>query len=250
VRNPLPVLAVCATLYSFSAGFALEPDAHTLFLCHYDTNGDADFSVGCPYAAGVVALTRGKSGKALLAPLSVVPFSESVAPIFTGVQYASDQNLCLGQGTIELWVQVLKDTGSTDESSPKLRYLVNSGRHTGENHGFALLLTCPDAKPGARHRLVWKRSNGNAKGRSWGTGVPVEWAAGEWHHVAATYSASEDALFVDGRRVAAVKTGEGMDLIGYNFSVGASIYRGRVADCVIDELRISDSVRYTGDFTP
>ncbi len=238
-----------AMMLSASGVWALEVDEHTLFLCHFDGTAEASFSVGSPHPEGVAGFAEGRWGQALSAPLGLLPFAQSVAPLTTGVQYATAGNLNLQQGTVELWVRVYGDITATTEQSPKLRYLVSSGRYTGGNHGFALVLSHFDGKPGQPYMLLWTRQNGSDKANTWSVSCRPQWQPGQWHHVAATYSPAEDRLYVDGKQVGRTATGEAMDLIGANFSVGASIYHSGVSDCAIDELRLSDTVRYTGDFT-
>jgi hypothetical protein len=230
--------------------WALEADEHTLFLCRFDGDAVADFSVGSPHPEGVVGLTEGKRGQGLTVPLGLLPFADSVAPITTGVQYASAGNINLQQGTIEMWVRLLSPILETTDKSPKLRYLLSSGKYTGALHGCALVLSHFDGKPGEPYSLLFSRQNGSEKEKTWGVSCQPNWRPGEWHHVAVTYSAQEDTLFVDGKRVATTKTGAAMDLIGENFALGASIYHSYLSDCALDEVRISDSVRYTSDFTP
>ncbi|MCE5240910.1 LamG domain-containing protein [bacterium] len=243
-------LVAIATVLVGSSIWALEADEHTLFLCHFDGTAEASFSVGSPHAEGVAGFTEGRHGQALSAPLGLLPFAQSVAPLTTGVQYPTAGNINLQQGTIELWVRVYGDILTTTDKSPKLRYLVSSGKYTGGNHGCALVLSHFDGQPGQPYMLLWTRQNGSDKTKTWSVSCRPNWKPGEWHHVAATYSPAEDRLFVDGKQVGRTATGAGMDLIGDNFALGASIYHSGVADCAIDEVRISDNVRYASDFAP
>lgn len=247
---PGKTLAILVACVSVCAAWALEPDAHTLFLAHFDGTAAADSSVGSPRPEGVAGFTEGHSGQALSAPLGLLPFAQSVAPITTGVQYPTDGNFNLQQGTLEMWVRLYSGIIDTTEKSPKLRYLMSSGKFTTELHGFALVLSHFGGKPGEAYSLIWSRQNGNAAEKIWSVSVNPQWQPGEWHHVAATYSPQEDRLFVDGKQVGQVQTGQPMDLIEDHFAVGANIYHGHVCDCAIDEVRISDNVRYAGDFTP
>lgn len=241
------VLSLC--LLAASA-WSLDADEHTLFLAHFDTGPVADFSVGSPHPEGVVSLTEGKSGKALSAPLGLISFEESTAPITTGIQYPSDGNLNLETGTIEFWVRLYSSILDTTEQSPKLRYLVSCGKHTNANHGFALVLSHFDQKAGTPYSLIWTRANGAEKEKSFAINAQPQWQPGEWHHVAASWSPTEDVLFMDGKCAGRVKTTEGMDLVGSNLALGANHYHGHVADCALDEVRISDYVRYDKDFVP
>ncbi|MHB8996959.1 MAG: LamG domain-containing protein [Armatimonadota bacterium] len=243
-------LCLAYTILAATAVVAAQDDEHTLLRCSYDRSATADFSVGSPHATGVVSLGEGKSGAALSVPLGIIPFAQSVAPITTGIRYATEGNFNLQQGTLELWVQVYGDIIKTTADSPKLRYLISSGKYIGENHGFALVLSHFEGKPGEPYRLLWTRGNGAAKEKTFSVSFMPAWQTGEWHHVAVTYSPTEDALYVDGKCVGKTATTDGMDLIGDRLTVGASNYQSYPADCAIDDLRISDNIRYTADFTP
>lgn len=241
-------LMVVTLLIAALPAFSMETDEHTLFLAKFDAGPVADFSVGAPQPKGVAAFVEGKRGQALSSPLGLLPFAESVAPITTGVQYPSDGNINLEQGTIELWVRLYSEIVETTDKSPKLRYLMSSGKYTDGNHGFAIVLSHFEGKPGEPYVLTFTRGNGPDKARSWSVSCNPDWKPGEWHHVAVTYSPQGDALFVDGKLMGRTEATEGMDLIGEHFALGASIYHSYLGDCAIDEVRISENVRYTGDF--
>jgi hypothetical protein len=243
-------LFLTALLLAATNAFAAPDDEHTLFRCSYDRGAKADFSVGAPYPAGIVSFSEGKFGTALSVPLGIIPFAQSVAPITTGIRYATEGNFSLRQGTLEIWVRIYGEIVKTTAESPKLRYLISSGKYVGENHGFALVLSHFDAKPGQPYALLWTRGNGAAKEKTFSVSCTPSWQPGEWHHVAVTYSPTQDALYVDGKCVGKAATTDGMDLIGEKFAIGASNYQSYLADCAIDEVRLSDNVRYTADFTP
>jgi hypothetical protein len=71
---------------------------------------------------------------------------------------------------------------------------------------------------------------------------------GAWHHVAFTYTANERQLrhFVDGKLQPLPEKGGFLPMLGVltQFSLGANLHGS------IDEYRISDVVRYAGEFTP
>lgn len=235
-----------------AAGLGAAPggtvvDGLTTFLCRFDEGPIADFSAGSPHPEGVTALSQGHSGRALLARNGILPFEETVSPFFHGVEYETEGNLNLVKGTIEMWVQPLFDARTSPEDGQKLRYLFSSGKYVGELHGCALLFQRGGSaeKP---HNLVWLRQNGAKK--VWSVAWPAPWELGSWHHVAATYSAKEDVLYADGKAVGRFSAGEAMDLLEATFAIGSSIYNSHIADCLIDDLRLSGKVRTTGDFAP
>lgn len=244
--------AMLRPLWLLAAGslLALEPDATTLFLCRFDTSARADYSVGSPEAHGVVCLVPGREGQALSVPRGLVPAEQALAPITTGIQYDTEGNLNLAEGTLEMWVNPRGRIVQPEAGAPKLRYLCHSAKYTTANHAFALVLTRFGQADEAPYRLLWTRGNGAEKERNWSLECPIDWEPGQWHHVAVTWSAREDRLFVDGRLRARTATGEGMDLLGPTFAVGATMYHSHVADCAIDDVRISGTPRYTGDAIP
>jgi len=93
------------------------------------------------------------------------------------------------------------------------------------------------------------------------------WPVGRWHHVACVWDAQgerDDSLrmYVDGRKVAGLTTAAHEERLGEDRSIRVrtdapfvaqvgSLNSGRLpANACFDELRISRSVRYTGDFAP
>jgi hypothetical protein len=113
---------------------------------------------------------------------------------------------------------------------------------------------------GAGAGIVWSRPRGVLPAGVVGTarGVvlagldePLEWDA--WHHVALTYDGEDAVLFVDG---AAVARGAGGDLAFGSAPLYIGAEPNRRGDPVsafagmIDEVRVSSSVRYSGAFTP
>ncbi|MCS6886903.1 MAG: LamG domain-containing protein, partial [Chloroflexus sp.] len=134
-----------------------------------------------------------------------------------------------GSHTLELWLRP-SATGQTG--------VIAASDATG-NTGWALELE--------NNRVVWwvLRTNGQ-----WvSVPHPTTLTANNWHHIAVTYDAATGAarVFVNGAPSTAVTVGTittGPDLVlggvtGYGFIAGQ-----------IDELRVSNTVRYTAAFTP
>src|SRR5581483_12494229 len=72
----------------------------------------------------------------------------------------------------------------------------------------------------------------------------------QWHHVAATYDAGGAHLFVDGNLVASQAVASTIVQTGDPLTIGTLDLTGDIFSGVIDEVRISNVVRYTGSFTP
>jgi hypothetical protein len=114
---------------------------------------------------------------------------------------------------------------------------------------------------GAGFGLVWSRPGGVLPGGLVGTdrglaragaGEPLE--AGVWRHVALTYDGADAVLFIDGREAGRSAIGGALLHADTPLLIGAeandrgdpvSFFTG-----LIDEVRVSSVVRYTGEFTP
>lgn len=101
-------------------------------------------------------------------------------------------------------------------------------------------------------------STGGATGVNLGTALPPE---GLWHHVAVTFDGAtqEAVLYVDGDEEDRVGTGADFLVTNDRFGVGGTLPCESCGSCqsdpayfngAIDWVRVSDTVRYTGPFTP
>jgi hypothetical protein len=70
----------------------------------------------------------------------------------------------------------------------------------------------------------------------------------QWHHLAGTYDGLTMRLFVDGSLVASAAQFGTIDRLAGPLRVGTSAAAGDFFAGAIDEVRISDSVRYSGNF--
>lgn len=70
----------------------------------------------------------------------------------------------------------------------------------------------------------------------------------EWHHVAVTATATETRIFLDGNLIGTWSATS--RVLGDRLVIGARHSLDEVFRGAIDEVRISDSVRYAGPFTP
>jgi len=93
------------------------------------------------------------------------------------------------------------------------------------------------------------------------SGIKVDWKAGQWHHIAGTWSARRGILaFVDGQPAGSIPVpGSLSGMIGPTFTVGDSPWHSlRISSSLIDEVRIYDRAlgpaeiqrHYQGDFRP
>ena len=262
VRLMLEVLSIWAAL---AAGGATQQakgpaacerpmfDEHTLFLVHFDKGFEADYARGenKPLPRdnrGGAALVPGKFGRALRVPRNAF-----------GVAYSSEKNIAPRRGTVEFWVRGEFPHPTADDT---IRFYLPFFGVGCDQTGLGIArsqynhLTCSVAE-GYRSKIS----------------LPVACegenriADGRWHHLAATWDEQHAAFFVDGRRAAFTEKPVyptvgawtiGSIAIGY--AIDADYYYAGSSDKAafvpksaqgdIDELRISDVVRYVADFRP
>lgn len=179
-----------------------------------------------PTVAQNVAYTAGRWGQALALSSNGI------------VKYARQDNLSLDEGTIELWVALRAD-GNDPRYKTKSHYLFFYQAGSGD---YLLIGQSKDSQiiyAGGEVNGKWQSAYGNKASMS-------DWRAGEWHHLAFTYSASQNRMrfYVDG--VLTADTNEGHywppDADGAEFSIGGSPWWSNVADYWIDAVRISGHV--------
>lgn len=233
-----------------------KPDEHTLFLAHFnETALRADYAQGISLFAGNGArLTDGYYGKGL--DLHVrglherfMETCEDFTPEFNGWGFHPRGNADPWQGTFECWV-LLADpkTGKTPYAATLFNaYLGRSVKHPtrkGEYAGFSLTLS----KSALRHTIPTVAGgcfDGEAKFKAI-RGFEKDLDPNEWHHFALTWSQGESVMWLDGRPLAT------FDMTGqHGLAIfGNPVRHTQVANCVVDELRFSNVVRYTQSFEP
>ena len=218
--------AITAALLSAAASFTFAqaptgpfaPDRHTLFLAHFDGQGEPDFAAGSREPEGWAGLTEaGRFAGAL--SLGV---SQSVS------FRADDGNFPLGQGTLEMWIRPGWDGNDgkvrmvLGTRGAKSNYL-NINKLASNKFGFGI-----SGMPQGQ-KFTYARVD---------TDVST-WRAGEWRHVAVCWKENWAGLWIDGRLVAESRKDTHLAPCivptHFSFSPGAGH---------VDELRISNVVRY------
>lgn len=197
----------------FAWGGPYGDDGHALLLLHFDgsyagARGEARTPNGTPFAAG-------RHGQGVL-----------IAGADT-LTYPVAGNLDGSAGAIEFWVQP-----QWNHNDGQMHCFFETADPTGRG-----IEICKDGN-GYLH-FILKTLSGQDGAGCW---LP-EWQAGEWHHLAFTWSAEEAAVYMDGRPCGqrdGVPPPVGLDGIFY---VGSSSRGDWQADAVFDELRISDLPR-------
>jgi len=182
-------------------------------LLHYETSTTSTFGTGALTSSGVVFDT-GKFGKGL--------YLQSGGQL----TYPAPTLLNLSEGTIEMWVAPRYN--GNDPVFANTGYLVffyaaGNGDYFSIGESFPGHVMTTFASANGQQDGAYNAGAGNMSG----------WKAGEWHHMAATFSASANYLrfYLDGVRIAESRY-RAPAASGASFQIGSSAF-------VIDELRIS-----------
>jgi hypothetical protein len=73
---------------------------------------------------------------------------------------------------------------------------------------------------------------------------------GQWLHLAMVHDGGQVRVYVNGKKVAQYAAPSQIKTNGNDLKIGRSMYAQQSVDGLIREVRISDSARYTDDFTP
>ncbi|MCS7259324.1 MAG: carbohydrate binding domain-containing protein [Anaerolineae bacterium] len=154
------------------------------------------------------------------------------------LKYPRLYNLPLEEGTIEMWVALRAD-GDDARYTARTHYLFFYRANDGD------YITIAQSKD---TRILY--AGGSVDGQ-WQSAYGIRaymgnWKAGEWHHLAFTYSARENFMrfYVDG--ILTADTNERRyrppDADGAEFALGHALWGGEVADYWVDSVRISARV--------
>jgi hypothetical protein len=196
------------------------PVAEDLLL-HFD--GTANGANGeAPSTAANLQFTNGKWGSALALPAD------------GRLRFAPTNNLHLDQGTIEMWV-ALRAAGTDSAYSSRNQILFHYRAPSGDSLQIAQSTASGILYVGGTVNGQWESAyGGKADMRSW--------PAGQWHHLAFTYSAPSNFMrfYIDGVLTAANNEGHYWPPAsgGATFALGGDLSANN-ADYWIDELRIS-----------
>lgn len=190
-----------------------EDDPHTLLLLHFD--GSYEGTQGEIGYANPEHFGNGRYGQG--------------AVILTDhlLTYPSAGNINRPAGAIEFWIRPEWD-GDDGEN------------YTFLEVGYTWFNRIRIMKDGANNLrfMIWSHD------REYDIGTSVaDWRAGDWHHVAATWSGSDSALFVDGQPRASRHDLVPPDFLAAELFIGSNSQATQAAQATFDELRISDRPR-------
>ena len=193
-------------------------------LLHFDGTANA-VNGQTPALAQNLAYATGKWGSCLALPAN------------GRLEFSTTNNLSLSQGTIEMWVALAADVTNsvyTNRDHTLFQYRAPNGDYMQIDQSPSQILYA-----GGTVSNQWESAYGSL-------GSVAGWAAGEWHHLAFTWSAPQSLMsfYVDGALAAANNEGHYWppSLGGAVFSIGADVWGNNVAAYDIDELRISGRV--------
>ena len=237
-------------------------DDKTLFLAHFNVGTDVDFARGPKRRltgnAGVTP--TGKYGGGLVCRQGVATNSGALSVPYFQLSYVTAGNLSPTEGTVEFWVRPEFTRPTTAGKPLSLYYLFDvPGLLTNDNGNsqrtcIVLTETLGKDVPPLRHVQFFAQGGG---GRFENISKRVDWKAGEWHHLAMTWDVAETAFFVDGELAGTRPLQGGLFggdparmreafMIGGNWNSTAE----NAAEGVLDELRVSSTIRYLKAFTP
>ena len=154
--------------------------------------------------------------------------------------------------TIELWFK-----GLGEQESPGVLWSIRNRKPNSPDEGY--LYNENNLIIDAGRRSFRISSLGARPKNGWKIDVVIPTDAdklndGFWHHLAFTFTAAEKQIrhYVDGITQAAPEPGSMLPVRGFidNMTVGNDTDGNRSVFGIIDEYRISDVVRYAGNFTP
>lgn len=136
----------------------------------------------------------------------------------------------------------LRLTGTlTAEAWARPKAAINNHQHVFGKNFWELSFEPGAGGPRAQFEF---RVNG-----TWHTVSSGPLALDKWYHLAGTYDGNTMRLFVDGAAVAAKAVGGNIDQSGSALFIGSADGAGDIFNGIVDEVRLSNTVRYSGAFT-
>ena len=234
-----------------------QPDVHTLFLAHFNDRLErADYALGMsPFCGNGARSVEGYYGRAVdLRPRGLHPnFAATCAdatPQFDGWGFHARGNIDPAQGTFECWFRAndpkWKSTwlgGAFLEAN-----LQRAVPHPDKSKNMYASVRIALTTNGVDYSLPTVDGScfvGDVKFKNIG-GFARALDPSEWHHFALTWSQGEMVVWLDGR---ALRAFDMTDRLGLVLLDNPTSYLS-MSNCLLDELRISNVVRYVDNFEP
>ncbi len=263
----------------FCAGLSVmgtEADEHTLFYCSFDKKLEADSAAGANSFKGHASLTTdngGKFGEALIIRDEECVSPSEIKALYKFLKAQPKDNYNAKTGTLEMWFKLGAPVKNFPDKVSNLSSVLYSISHydnfgqpsqwmtlrlvysrwqinLGKNRWFIEVEINDKDKPRQYNGQDWLKNQKRAERFRY---IIDHWTEKEWHHLAFTWDKQQFQLFVDGKSVAARKCRFNGILAepATKLLIGGSYGKENYAlPCLIDELHVSDIVRYQKDFTP
>ena len=215
---------------------AFKDDKDTVLLMHMDGGGGIDATTNLPTLVGQGTYFFDDSVNAIFYGADGVPTNKSIISFDgTGDYLSIPTSTDFNPGTnftAECWFQY----GGDDEGG-----IMGTQNSSGYNGWFFRIVNTTD-------KLDW-----NNYGASGGAEVQVitagslGWSIGRWYHLAMVKEGNDYELFRDGTSVATLTSSTSLTA-GTSLFIGKD-YASDETVCKMDQIRISDSARYTSNFT-
>jgi len=210
------LLSILSLFLACATARAIDADAHTLLLLHFENNltgADGETpsqSSGVTFEAGV----NGSAG-----------YFSTTNQVF----YPSANNINSTNGTLEFWIKP-RWNGNDARGHFALKFASTGGMLFGKDGGNTW-------------RSILNRFGSGGKPEV-GAGINVgsEWLSNEWHHAAFTWTTQSLKLYIDGNLRSQSAIGFLPVISAATFQIGGDAASSAL-DAVIDELRVSDVER-------
>ncbi|MDD3927202.1 MAG: LamG domain-containing protein [bacterium] len=239
--------------YAMDTAREFTVDEHTLFLAHYNDGLDADYARGMPLSTGNMALTAGLFGRGIDARRGLVDQNNVFcSPFFRMIRYDHQKNFDINEGTLEMWVKPsFSQVGKLTEPVPEWKgndyYLFHIAISPG-NKDIGLYIREWMTDKGLQRKLSFREMWTRETKDTFITEAVVSLNAGEWYHIAVAWSCQGRAIYLNGKKTAVRLCEGGLPSFGPSarpMAIGSkATYSARPAEAVIDEVRISNIIRY------
>ena len=239
-RSGQAVFLLCCLVF-FSGSSLLAEEKGLLFYASFDKGVDADFAKGCPDASGCAEITenrQGYSGEALIAKYGWYGVEQ-----YTGIKYLTAGNLKHSQGTIEFYLKPLP--GFFQQKKQWRRIFVSMYNKVFENNRrlyrwFRIDFTKKKTRLSFR---VFEQDQHTGHQSHIQKHSP-DFKENIWYKIAYCWQGKNRSLFINGKLVASGQATGTLPQAGSQLFIGSGPHGGEASNCLIDELKIWDHVKY------
>lgn len=249
------VMTLSSVVMAAAAPGEFQPDENTLLLAHFGCVEKADYAQGLSLFAGNGArLTEGYYGNGIdlrwhMMDDNFLTRCNDYTPYYNGWGFHARGNVDPAQGTFECWFrtsdpETFKLPWGVNFLSADLNRPVKNPKNPDSYVGASIVL-----KPHSFQCTLPTVAGDCLVGEVNFKGIPGferKIAPADWHHFALTWSQGETVIWLDGRPLLTFDMKGQLGLVLLD-NPGRYI---SMSDCIIDELRISNTVRYNSPYEP